>query len=56
LRPVAQMERRLEEAMRLGFGSAVIPERQASRSTVVKTIAASTLRDAIERCLPKAKG
>jgi len=31
--PVAQMERRLEEAMRLGFGSAVIPERQASRST-----------------------
>jgi len=56
LRPVAQMERRLEEAMRLGFGSAVIPERQASRSTVVKTIAASTHRDAIERCLPKAKG
>jgi DNA repair protein RadA/Sms len=57
LRPVAQMERRLEEAMRLGFGSAVIPERQkAGKGAAVKTIAVASLRDAIERCLPKAKG
>src|SRR6267142_6949308 len=29
LRPVAQMDRRLEEAMRLGFRTAMIPKRQA---------------------------
>jgi DNA repair protein RadA/Sms len=29
LRPVAQMDRRLEEAMRLGFRTALIPKRQA---------------------------
>ena len=57
LRPVPQIERRLEEAARLGFRSAVIPDRQASppSKSSVKAIAAATLREAIDRCLP-AKG
>jgi DNA repair protein RadA/Sms len=59
LRPVPQIERRLEEAMRLGFRSAVIPERQAHPSagagakgtSAIALLAASTLRDAIDQCL-----
>ena len=58
LRPVPQIERRLEEAMRLGFRSAVIPERQATptegaraKKLAIECLGASTLREAIERCL-----
>jgi DNA repair protein RadA/Sms len=60
LRPVPQIERRIEEAMRLGFASAVIPERQAEalagakgKRPAIKAIPVGTLRDAIDRCLPK---
>ncbi len=63
LRPVPQIERRLEEAMRLGFRSAVIPERQtaagkapgakSAAKSAITTLAAATLRDAIERCLTR---
>jgi predicted ATP-dependent serine protease len=57
------MERRLEEAMRLGFRSAVIPERQAApaegakaKKLAIQCIGSSTLREAIDRCLaPGAK-
>ncbi|HXL15470.1 MAG TPA: DNA repair protein RadA [Methylomirabilota bacterium] len=52
LRPVSQIDRRLEEAMRLGFRSAVIPERQAAAGPTIAKVAAATLRDAIGRCLP----
>jgi len=60
LRPVPQIERRIEEATRLGFASAAIPERQAEalggakgKRPAVKAIPVGTLRDAIDRCLPK---
>jgi DNA repair protein RadA/Sms len=60
LRPVPQIERRIEEAMRLGFASAVIPERQAEalagakgKRPAMKAIPVGTLQDAIARCLPK---
>ena len=52
LRPVSQIERRLEEAMRLGFRTAVIPERQAGAKPTITKLAAASLRDAIGRCLP----
>jgi DNA repair protein RadA/Sms len=60
LRPVPHIERRLEEAKRLGFRTAVIPERQAAPGEGAKgkdlpanaTSAAATRREAIERCLP----
>ena len=58
------MERRLEEAMRLGFRTAVIPERQAPAAggaaggaartkakPAIATLPAATLREALERCL-----
>jgi DNA repair protein RadA/Sms len=51
LRPVPHIERRLEEAMRLGFRTAVIPERQSAAKPAIATIAAATLRQAIDRCI-----
>jgi DNA repair protein RadA/Sms len=59
LRPVSQIERRLDEAMRLGFRSAVIPERQGSPAgsanakgkSAIARRTASTLREAIDLCL-----
>jgi DNA repair protein RadA/Sms len=64
LRPVPHLERRLEEAMRLGFRTAVIPERQAApgegtkgkAKPAIAAIAAATLREAIERCLATPPG
>jgi len=48
LRPVPQMDRRLEEAMRLGFRSALIPKRQASSTKPeIGLVAAESLREAI---------
>ncbi len=66
LRPVPQMERRLEEALRLGFRSALIPERQApgsdgrsgatapaapKRKPAIACLAAASLREAIDKTL-----
>jgi len=57
LRPVPHTERRLEEAQRLGFGSAVLPKRSASSGetrstrTSIARVAAESLAEAIERCL-----
>ena len=52
LRPVPQMDRRLEEAMRLGFRSALIPKRQASSTKPeIGLVAAESLREAIALAL-----
>ncbi|HMI30241.1 MAG TPA: DNA repair protein RadA [Candidatus Limnocylindrales bacterium] len=59
LRPVPHIERRLEEAMRLGFRSALIPERQAPPAegakgkgkSAIACVPVSSLRDAIDRSL-----
>ncbi len=64
LRPVPQIERRLDEAMRLGFRSAVIPERQAptaggakaGKKPLIECFGAATLREAIDRCLAGSRG
>jgi len=60
LRPVPHMERRLQEAVRLGFRSAVIPKRNApaaesgkgKAASTIEHVAAATLGEAIERCFP----
>ena len=51
LRPVPQMDRRLEEAMRLGFGAALIPKRQAPAKPAIRCLAAESLREAIDLAL-----
>ena len=66
LRPVAQMDRRLEEAMRLGFRTALIPKRQApapekgaegqrraATKPAIRCLAAESLREAIDLALEK---
>jgi DNA repair protein RadA/Sms len=51
LRPVSQIARRLEEAMRLGFRSAVVPERSGAQ-VKIRLLPAATLREAMDRCFP----
>jgi DNA repair protein RadA/Sms len=52
LRSVAQMERRLGEAQRLGFSKAVIPASAAKRGTTnvsgLRVLRADTVSEAIE--------
>ncbi len=55
LRPVPQMDRRLEEAMRLGFRTAMIPGRQAPAGpSELLGIGAESLREAIDLALAPA--
>jgi DNA repair protein RadA/Sms len=53
LRPVPHLERRLAEAARLGFTSAVVPKRSLEAVTggAVALVACGTLAEAIERTL-----
>jgi DNA repair protein RadA/Sms len=51
LRPVPQLERRLAEARRLGFKTAVVPRRASSDARERGVIASATLAEAIERTL-----
>jgi DNA repair protein RadA/Sms len=58
LRPVPQLARRLSEAERLGFRSAIVPKSRAGAETVagkrtsqIEVITAATLAEAIERTL-----
>ena len=64
LRPVPQLLRRLNEAERLGFRSAIVPKSRAggesatgNRASRIEIVAAATLAEAIERTLgPRAAG
>ncbi len=47
IRQVAQLQRRLEEASRLGFRTAIVP-RDAPRVDGIQTVGAATLSDAID--------
>ncbi len=61
LRPVSGFERRLREAARLGFVTAIVPERNARTAADaapagLAVVAVPTLRDALVRVLGMSEG
>jgi len=55
LRPVPQLDRRLGEARRLGFRSAIVPKRSAPESDSGDVIAVATVAEAVARALGPAQ-
>jgi len=55
LRPVPQLDRRLGEARRLGFRSAIVPKRSAPESESGDVIAVATVAEAVARALGPAQ-
>ena len=49
LRPVAQLERRLKEAEKLGIASALIPQTDAKLSTKLKLVKARDIKEALTK-------